>query len=198
MSEILLNARRVATLEVVPDRTARRVLAVAVFVALTTLGAYATVPVPGSQVPVTLQTLFVSLAGVLLGARLGATAMATYVLIGFMGAPVFSNGFGGPGVLLGPTGGYLLAFPLAAAVTGLLAPRAAAISLRATLQLLAAIFIGTLVVLAGGFSQLSLLLGDSAQAFALGVAPFLIGDVVKTLLALLIARRLRNRTLGLL
>lgn len=198
MSEILLNARRVATLEVVPGRTARRVLAVIVFVALTTLGAYAAVPVPGSQVPVTLQTLFVSLAGALLGARLGAVALTTYVLIGFMGAPVFSNGFGGPGVLLGPTGGYILAFPLAAAVTGLLAPRAGAVSPRTTLQLLAAIFIGTLVVFAGGFSQLSLLLGDAGQAFALGVAPFLIGDVVKTLLALLIARRLRNRTLGLL
>lgn len=199
MSEILLNARRVATLEVVPGRTARRVLAVIVFVALTTLGAYAAVPVPGSQVPVTLQTLFISLAGALLGARLGAIALTTYVLIGFMGAPVFSNGFGGPGVLLGPTGGYILAFPLAAAVTGLLAPRAGeTVSLRATLQLLAAIIIGTLIVLAGGFSQLSLLLGDAGQAFALGVAPFLIGGVVKTLLALLIARRLRNRTLGLL
>ncbi len=198
MTEILMNARRAALLEVVPNRTARRVLAVTAFVLLTTLGAYAAVPVPGSQVPVTLQTLFVSLAGVLLGARLGATAMATYLLIGFMGAPVFSNGFGGPGVLLGPTGGYLLAFPLAAAVTGLLAPRPGTPTLRRTAQLGAAIFIGTLVVFAGGFAQLSLLLGNARAAFLTGVAPFLIGDVVKTLLALLVARRLRNRTLGLL
>jgi biotin transport system substrate-specific component len=135
---------------------------------------------------------------VLLGARLGAVAMTTYVLLGFMGAPVFSNGFGGPGVLLGPTGGYLLAFPLAAAVTGLLAPRANAQSLRAGLQLVAAIFIGTAVVFAGGFSQLALLTGDPARALALGVLPFIAGDVVKTLLAFLIARRLRQRTLGLL
>lgn len=198
MSEFLLNARRTATMEVVPNRNARRVVAVIAFVLLTTLGAYATVPVPGSPVPVTLQTLFVSLAGALLGARLGAAAMTSYVLLGLMGAPVFSNGFGGPGVLLGPTGGYLLAFPLAAAVTGLLAPRTGAGTLRATAQLAAAIFIGTLVVFAGGFAQLSLLLGDARAAFASGVAPFLIGDVVKTLLALLIARRLRNRTLGLL
>ncbi len=198
MTQILLTARRAAALEVVPNRNARRVLAVATFVLLTALGAYATVPVPGSPVPVTLQTLFVSLAGVLLGARLGAVAMTTYVLVGLMGAPVFSGGFGGPGVLLGPTGGYLLAFPLAAAVTGLLAPRAGATSLVATLRLAAAIFLGTLVVFAGGWAQLSLLTGDPLRAFVVGIAPFLIGDVVKTLLALLVARRLRNRTLGLL
>ena len=198
MTEYLLNARRLAALEVLPNRNVRRAFAVAAFVALTTLGAYAAVPVPGSSVPVTLQTLFVSLAGVLLGARLGAVAMTSYVLLGLMGAPVFSNGFGGPGVLLGPTGGYLLAFPLAAAVTGMLAPRAGRRSLAAALQLLAAIFIGTLVVFAGGFSQLALLTGDAARAFALGVLPFLLGDVVKTLLAFLVARRLRNRTLGLL
>src|SRR5690606_25434072 len=198
MTQILLTARRAAALEVVPNRNVRRVFAVAVFVMLTALGAYATVPVPGSPVPVTLQTLFVSLAGVLLGARLGAVAMTSYVLVGLMGAPVFSGGFGGPGVLLGPTGGYLLAFPLAAAVTGMLAPRAAATSPGATLRLGAAIFLGTLVVFAGGWAQLSLLVGDPLRAFAVGVAPFLIGDVVKTLLALLVARRLRNRTLGLL
>ena len=198
MTEYLLNARRLATIEVLPNRNIRRVFAVAAFVALTTLGAYAAVPVPGSAVPVTLQTLFVSLAGVLLGARLGALAMTSYVLLGLMGAPVFSNGFGGPGVLLGPTGGYLLAFPLAAAVTGLLAPRKAARSAGAALQLLAAIFLGTLVVFAGGFSQLTLLTGDAARAFSLGVLPFLLGDVVKTLLAFLVARRLRDRTLGLL
>lgn len=198
MTEYLLTTRRLLSHEVLPDRNARRVFAVAAVVALTTLGAYTAVPVPGSVVPVTLQTLFVSLAGVLLGARLGALAMTMYVLLGLMGAPVFSNGFGGPGVLLGPTGGYLLAFPLAAAVTGVLAPRANARSLRAGAQLLAAIFLGTLVVFAGGFSQLTLLTGDAGRAFALGVVPFLLGDVVKTLLAFLIARRLRNRTLELL
>ena len=198
MTEHLLTTRKILSHEVLPDRNARRVFAVAAVVALTTLGAYTAVPVPGSVVPVTLQTLFVSLAGVLLGARLGALAMTTYVLLGLMGAPVFSNGFGGPGVLLGPTGGYLLAFPLAAAVTGVLAPRTSAKSLRAGVQLLAAIFLGTLVVFAGGFSQLTLLTGDAGRAFTLGVVPFLLGDVVKTLLAFLIARRLRNRTLGLL
>lgn len=198
MTQILLNACRAAALEVVPNRNARRVFAVAVFVTLMSLGAYAAVPMPGSAVPVTLQTLFVSLAGVLLGARLGAVAMTTYLLLGFMGAPIFSLGFGGPGVLLGPTGGYLLAFPLAAAVTAMLAPRKDATSPLATLQLGVAILLGTFVVFAGGFAQLTLLLGDPLRAFTVGVVPFLIGDVVKTLLALLIARRLRNRTLGLL
>jgi len=198
MTQILLTARRAAALEVVPNRNVRRVFAVAVFVMLTALGAYAAVPVPGSAVPVTLQTLFVSLAGVLLGARLGAAAMTTYLLIGFMGAPVFSFGFGGPAVLLGPTGGYLLAFPLAAAVTAMLAPPRGATSALATLRLGIAILLGMFVWFAGGFAQLTLLLGDPLRAFTAGVVPFLLGDVVKTIAALLIARRLRNRTLGLL
>lgn len=195
---MLTTARRLAAVEVVHDRNQRRALAVIAFVLMTALGAYAAVPMPGSQVPVTLQTLFVSLAGVLLGPRLGAAAMMTYVLTGALGAPVFAQGFGGPGVLLGPTGGYLLAFPAAAAVTGLLAPRSRDASLAAAVRLGMAIFAGTLVVFAGGWAQLSLLSGDAGRAFALGVAPFLPGDVVKTLLALAIARRVRNRTLGLL
>jgi hypothetical protein len=119
MSELLLQARRLAAVEVVSAAPVRRALLLALFALLTALGAYVAVPLPVGPVPLSLQTLFVLLCGLLLGPRLGAAAQAAYLTAGFVGLPVFAQGFGGPGVLLGPTGGYLIAFPAAAALARL-------------------------------------------------------------------------------
>jgi biotin transport system substrate-specific component len=199
MSNRLLQLRRVATLEVVGSPNARRVLAVSAFAIATALAAYAEVRLPGIPVPVTLQTLFVSLAGLLLGPQLGAAAMAAYVMAGAAGMPVFAGGALGLPYLFGPTGGYLLAFPLAAYVTGTLAARVPFDGgVISTLRLLAAVFLGTVVVFAGGAAQLAALTGDPARAVQLGVLPFLAGDVVKVCVAVLVAGRIRRRTLSLL
>lgn len=88
--------------------------------AVTAVAAQISIPTP--PVPFTLQVLAVLLSGLLLGARYGALAQAVYVLVGAIGVPVFAQFSGGLGVLLGPTGGYLLSYPLAAAVAGLAAP----------------------------------------------------------------------------
>src|SRR5690606_20889760 len=136
--------------------------------------------------------LFVVLAGVVLGPRLGALAIATYVSIGAAGAPVFSNGGAGLPWLLGPTGGYLLAMPAAAWVAGRIAGREG----RAA-RTLAGLALGIATIYAGGVSQLVLLGGASlGQAVALGVAPFLAGDVTKVLLAFFSARVLRGTGVG--
>ena len=167
---------------------------VVMFAVLTVLGAYAQVRVPGLQVPVTMQTLIVSLAGVLLGARLGALSQAAYLLAGALGAPVFAGGMGGFVHLLGPTGGYLLAFPLAAAVTGLLTDGSIRSSERtAVMRLALGIFLGTGVVFMGGAAQLTLLTGDAMHAVRVGVLPFLAGDVLKVIMATVIARRWGGR-----
>ncbi|MGH7476511.1 MAG: biotin transporter BioY [Longimicrobiales bacterium] len=192
MNDVLVLIRRADAIELVPSRALRRAMAVLVFALLTALGAFVSVPLPGTPVPVSLQTLFVSVSGVLLGARLGALAQVAYLAAGIAGLPVFTGGGAGPGHLLGPTGGYLIAFPAAAYVTGWLAPRAG----RSRALLGVAIAIGTLVVFAGGVAQLALLLGDLSEALRLGLVPFLAGDAVKILLALLIALPLRDRTLG--
>jgi biotin transport system substrate-specific component len=156
------------------------------------------VRIPGSAVPVTMQTLVVSLAGVLLGARLGALSQATYLLAGALGAPVFSGGAAGFAWLLGPTGGFLLAFPLAAAVTGLLtAGSLDRPGLAPAGRLAAGIFLGTLVIFAGGWSQLTLLTGDPVNALRVGVLPFLGGDVLKVAAATLVARRIGSRARSL-
>lgn len=79
------------------------------------------IPVGGFGVPITLQTFAVMLTGIVLGARLGFLAVLLYLVVGLAGLPVFSGFSGGLGVLAGPSAGYLLAFPLAAALAGALA-----------------------------------------------------------------------------
>src|SRR5829696_7645933 len=83
--------------------------------------AAAQITIPLSPVPFTLQVLAVILSGLLLGVRHGALAQAVYVLVGAIGVPVFAGFKGGLGILLGPTGGYLISYPIAAAVAGLAA-----------------------------------------------------------------------------
>ena len=144
------------------------------------LAAQVAVPLPWTPVPVTLQTFAVLLTGALLGSRLGALAVFAYLLEGAAGLPFFSAGRGGAAHLLfGPTAGYLLAYPVAAFVTGWLAERGWD---RRYLSAAAAMAIGSIVILAGGWLGL-LRFYAPAQAFALGVAPFLLGDVVKIALA---------------
>lgn len=197
MNETILRVREVAVLEVVPNRTARRIIAVAAFAIATALGAQVFVPLPFTPVPMTLQTLFVVLAGALLGPTLGAASQVAYLAMGVAGLPVFFGGSFGLAHLLGPTGGYLLAFPVTAYVAGLLA-RPGRKGLLEGARLFAGLFLASLVILVGGTAWLAALTGDLAGAAALGLVPFLIGDVVKVGLATLIAWRGRDRTLGLL
>jgi biotin transport system substrate-specific component len=199
MNGILTQVRKLASLDALSSRPVRRAVAIVFFALLTALSAYGEVRLPFTPVPITFQTLVVSLSGVLLGAYMGAAAQALYLLMGAIGAPVFSGGAAGFVHLMGPTGGYLLAFPLAAAVTGWLAARVREDrTVLDALKLGTAIFLGTLVIFAGGAAQLGLLTGDFGSALQLGVLPFLVGDIVKVGVALLIARRSRRRTLALL
>lgn len=198
MNQLLPQVRRLASLEAFASRSMRRAVAVVFFALLTALSAYGEVRLPFTPVPITFQTLVVSLSGVLLGAHLGAASQALYLLAGAIGAPVFSGGAAGFVHLMGPTGGYLLAFPLAAAVTGWLAAKVREDrSFLDAVKLAEAIFLGTLVIFAGGAAQLALLTGDLERAIRLGVLPFLVGDVIKVGVALLIARRIRRKTLAL-
>jgi biotin transport system substrate-specific component len=153
---------------------------VVAFSLLVALAAQVVIPLPFTPVPLTGQTFAVLLAGALLGPRLGALAMLAYLAEGAAGLPFFRGGAGGVGHFYGPTAGYLLAFPLAAFVTGHLAERGWD---RRFLTAAAAMALGSLVILAGGWAWLTLLFRTAAEAFRLGVAPFLLGDVVKIALA---------------
>ena len=99
--------------------------------AVTAVAAQISIPTP--PIPFTLQVLAVILSGLLLGPRYGALAQAVYVLAGAVGVPVFAGFSGGLGVILGPTGGYLISYPIAAAVAGLAAPAVAGATRRRAL-----------------------------------------------------------------
>ena len=188
-----LESRTRGAYDALASLPARRALAVAAFALLTAIAARVSVPL--LPVPITMQTLAVSLAGLLLGARLGALSQVTYLALGAAGLPVFAQGLGLP-TLLGPTGGFLLAFPAAAAFTGWGAARVRQDGVAGTALLALVTFAGTLVVFAGGWAQLVVLGMGPQQALQVGVLPFLAGDVIKVLLAVLIAGRLRSRTLA--
>jgi biotin transport system substrate-specific component len=196
--ETRVQGRRLGALAALTSRPARRVVAVGAFAAATALAAYITVP--ALPVPITMQTLVVILSGALLGPVLGAAAQVTYLLAGAVGAPWFAAGTAGAIRLFGPTGGYLLAFPVAAFLVGLLARRlapAAATAPWRAVGLGVALAAGSALILLGGWAQLAILVGDPVRAFQLGVLPFVLGDLFKVVLALIVASRLRARTLGL-
>ena len=155
------------------------------------LGASAqiSIPIPGTPVPVTMQPLVVVLAGLMLGPVFGAASMLTYLAMGAAGVPVFSP-VGAPGVLrlIGPTGGYLIAFPFAAFAAGFVSQKYPKLLGR-----WAAAMLGMVVIFIGGISQLAILTGSLGQALAFGLTPFAAFDVLKALVAAAIARP-RNRT----
>jgi len=169
-----------------------RLVWIALLAACVAVGAWLQLPI--GPVPITLQPLFVFLAGYLLGPAGGAAAVALDVAAGVLGLPVFAGGKSGLGVLLGPTGGYLVGFVLAAAVTGLAAPRGGRIGwARGIATGVLALAIAYLV----GAARLAQVLHlDARKAFAVGVAPFVVLDAVKLGVALLVARQLRARGLA--
>ncbi len=171
-----------------PNLAMRWPLAIVSGAVIVALAAQVWVPVPFSMVPMTLQGLAVLLVGGLFGATAAAGSMILYLVAGAFGLPVFAEGKGGLVWLFGPTGGYLLTFPLAAMVTARLAERG-----RFTRSLLAA-FAGMLVIYAGGWAQLALLTGDARGAMTVGVLPFIGQDLLKVIIAALVLSR-ANRML---
>ena len=147
------------------------------FSLLTALAAQVVIPI--GPIPITGQTFAVLLTGALLGSRLGAMAMIAYLIEGASGLPFFYGGSGGLQHLLGPTGGYLVAFPAAAFVTGAFAEHGWD---KRFLTAAAAMAIGSLLIILSGWAWLSQFISASA-AFDRGVKPFIAGDVVKIILA---------------
>ena len=164
-------------------------VAVVVFALLTAVAGQVAVPLGVTPVPMTLQTLFVLLAGVLLGPVAGASSQLLYLALGVVGAPVFAMGGAGFPWIFGPTGGYLMAFPMAAALTGWIAGREGKV-LRTTAGFVA----GTVVIFALGAAWLSAVTDLGAGAlFAASVQPFLPGAVAKVAIGVVAARLILSR-----
>jgi biotin transport system substrate-specific component len=141
----------------------------------------AQISIPLIPVPMTLQPVAILLVGAALGSRRGAAAAALYLLEGLSGMPVFAGGAAGPAVFLGPTAGYLLAFPAAAWIAGIASERGWGHSMLTTVPPMA-LAIATIHL--GGWSWLATAMGLGAQkAFLLGVVPFWASDVLKIAIA---------------
>jgi biotin transport system substrate-specific component len=168
---------------------------IAVFAALVAGSALvAAIPVGGLGVPITLQTLAVMLTGLALGPGRAFGAVGLYTLLGLAGLPIFSGGRSGLGILAGPSAGYIIAFPLAAAVVGWLA----ALVIRRTLKyrgvLLFAATMVTSIVVIHGLGVLGMMVNaklDWSKAFLADLA-FYPGDIIKNVLAVTVALALHK------
>lgn len=168
------------------------VLGASIFAALTFVGA--NIRIPLQPVPITLQTLFVVLAGAVVGPRFGSLAQFMYVGVGVLGLPVFAGSVSGLGVVLGPTGGYLLGFLFAPLVVGYLIARRDSVWWQVL-----TFFCGSLVILSLGVAHLTVFYThDFVQSLRVGYLPFVPGDIVKILAAVSIYRSYRGlrRTLA--
>ena len=163
---------------------ARRTIAVVLGTALVAAAAQVAVPIPGTPVPMTLQPLAVLIVGGLLGPGLGAMSLILYLALGAAGLPVFTP-VGLPGIarLIGPTGGYLLAYPVAASAVGRIATTGASLA-----RLALATLVGLVLIHLGGLAQLTILTGDWSTAARFGTIPFLLVDLLKLALAVLVLR----------
>ena len=164
----------------------RRTIYASLMAALIAVGAFISIPI--GPVPIVLQNFFVLLTGLLLGRNWGLGAVATYLLVGIFGVPVFAGGTGGIGRLLGPTGGYLLGYLPAVYVVGWISAKKPT---KVYLDIIALVC-GTAIVYACGVPWLKIVTGmPFEKALAVGLLPFLLGDALKIAAAVPVANVIR-------
>jgi len=176
--------------ELISDKRICRILAVGVFITLITLSAFVRIPLPFTPIPFTLQTFFVLLSGALLGRKLGVFTQCSYMFLGLTGQTVFTGLGSGAIYLLGPTGGYIIGFILASFLVGSLFVKETQNQFIIFLRFLSADF----VILFSGTLWLKISLSCSlSQAFSLGFLPFILTDVLKIFLAVIVYNKIHSR-----
>ena len=164
-------------IEVVKSRAISIIIGISSLVMLMAFGAWVKIPIPGTPVPITLQTMFVLLGGAILGGY-GGLAQLIYIILGAMGVPIFACGLG----LSGPTGGYLIGFVVSAFVIGSM------VRVKRNLSwIIFSMIIGTIIIYLFGALQLGLFLPTEFKSVvALGILPFVPGDILKLFIASLV------------
>lgn len=165
---------------------------IGIMAAITCILGPLSIPLPFSPVPISFTNLAIYLTAFILGWKKGTISYLIYLLLGFVGLPVFSNFSGGPGKLLGPTGGYLIGFILMALISGLFIElfygKVSMYILGLLLASAANYLLGTVWL----SYQLDL---TFYQALTIGVFPYLIGDAIKIAIAIVVGPMIRNRLL---
>lgn len=165
----------------------RDLIICALFAALTGVLAQISIPMPGG-VPLTMQTLAVSLAGILLGRKKGFIATLVYVLMGVIGLPVFAGFSGGAAIVFGKTGGFIISFPIMAYVIGWICEKT-----EKKVLVFLGMVLGSIVNYAFGMVQFSVVTGLSLyMAFVYCVLPFILVGLLKAVLATALGSLLKN------
>ncbi|MCB2292202.1 biotin transporter BioY [Clostridium algoriphilum] len=171
----------------------RDLIITALFTALTAVGGIISIPL--GPVPITLQSLFVILSGLILGAKLGALSQITYVILGLIGLPVLAGGSGGLGSVVSPTFGFLMGYIVAAYVIGKLTEKNKSLS-----KIIYSVILGSLGIYVIGVPYFYFIftnyLGKSINFYAalkFACLPFIPGDVIKAIIAIILAKKLIPR-----
>lgn len=171
--------------------TIREITLAGLFAAITCVLTIVSIPLPFTPVPITLQVFGVVIAGAILGAKLGFLSQLTYLLIGLVGLPVYSNYGSGPAILFGPTGGFIFGFVVAAFIIGLIIDKTSFLKTNMLIKyiiILLSMFIGVFVIYTIGVAQLMFVLNVSLKsAIAMGAAPFIVADLIKVFVGSFIA-----------
>ncbi len=175
------------TKAITKEKVLSNVIPISAFVLLMALASRVVIPLPFSPVPITLQVLFVILSGLVLGSKRAATVQISYLTLILMGVPLTAYGLSGPIAFASPTAGYLLAFVPATYFVGLYSEK-----FKGNFHFLLAGIIGIVVIYLGGTAWLSMYLRDFSQALKLGVAPFILVDILKAVVAVILAKGLQG------
>ena len=186
----MYNAKVISKKKIELAPSVTKLLGSFTFALLIAIGAFVYIPLPFTPVPITLQVMFVLLAGIMLGGAYGSLSVLIYVIVGIAGLPVFAGAAGGFARILGPTGGYIIGFLLAPFVVSSIERKLK----QRTLLLYLAMFAGLFVIYAFGMLHLSIFLKNNIlAAFRLGVLPFITGDIVKIIFAVFFIQSVRRR-----
>ena len=186
-----MNSIMALRVNTISNKAVDAVVGVTFFIIATTLGAYIRIPVPGTPVPITLQTFFVVLSGAVLGSRLGLFSQAGYIFLGAIGLPVFQGYAFGYSHILGPTGGYLIGFLAASFLVGKILEK----ERQDLFKITASFAIGNVVLYALGTLWLMLIYRISFfNAILIGVLPFFTIELAKIFLAAVVYSKISHRS----
>lgn len=168
----------------------RKIIFSALFVAITAVLTQIILPLPFTPVPANFALLGVLLSGVILGSKRGALSQFIYILVGTVGLPVFAGMQGGLAIIAGPTGGYLIVYPIVAFVCGKYVEKFG----RGFLNYVVSAFISLVICyLVATVWIMALMKITFVSALAIGVFPFIIGDLLKIFAAAFIAQQVNKR-----
>lgn len=171
----------------------KSIVFVALFAALISACAFVSIPVPGTPIPIVLQNMMVVLSGLLLGPILGTAATVLFILAGILGLPIFSGGTGGIAKIMGPTGGFIIGYAFAALVAGLICGRPRMGRKASIVRIIIAALCGFVVMYIPGVIHFMRTLDKTfAETMALCVTPYIPGDLIKMVVAILITIPLRK------